>query len=101
MTFSDLSGSAKGAAVLAILSLLISINFSSTSNLNGVVNCSYFDVAKLGFGVLAVLVGLGGVMSARKDLSSARTMNMVVPGIAALVGVFSALVGLGLIGGPC
>lgn len=101
MNLADLSGAAKGAAILAILSLVISVNFVNTTNINGVVSCSYFDVAKLGLGGLAILVGISGVMGARKDISEARNLNMTVSGIAALVGVIGVLMGLGIIGGPC
>jgi hypothetical protein len=101
MKFADLSGAAKGAAILAILSLVFGINFTSTTSINGAVTCSYFDIGKVGLGALAAVVGFGGAMRARKDISVARTMNMVVPGIAALVGVFSVLVGFGIILSPC
>ena len=102
MKFADLSGSAKGAAVLAILSLVISVHLSSTSSVNGALtSCTYFDIAKVVLGGLAIVVGIGGVLSARRDISAARNMNMAVPGIAAAVGAFSVLVGFGLILGPC
>ena len=47
MNYSDLSGAAKGAAILAILSLLFSLNFSSTTTINGVATCSFFDIGKV------------------------------------------------------
>ena len=101
MNYSDLSGAAKGAAILAILSLLFSLNFSSTTTINGVATCSFFDIGKVALGGLAVVIGVGGVFRARSDISAARKMNIVVPGIAALVGVFSVLEGFGIILSPC
>ncbi|MBF9042813.1 hypothetical protein HKCCE4037_05720 [Rhodobacterales bacterium HKCCE4037] len=101
MKFSDLSGAAKAAAILAILSLVISINFTSTSTINGVSTCSFTDYGRIGFGGLALLVGLGGLASARAMRSSVRKANLTVSGIAAVVGALAVLYGLGLILSPC
>ena len=97
----DLSGSAKGAAILAILSLIIGFSLTSTTNLNGVVSCSHFDPVKIGLGGFAAFVGLTGFVQATRDNTSARTMNMTVTALAVPIGIYSVLVGLGLVGGPC
>ena len=47
MSLRDLSGAAKGALILAIIGLVISVNFTNTSNINGVVTCSHTDIAKI------------------------------------------------------
>ncbi len=94
MKISDLTGAAKGAAILAILALVISINFTSTSTINGVFTCSFIDYGRVGFGALAALVGLVGLVSGQ---GASRTVSA----IAAVVGILAVLYGLGIILSPC
>ena len=102
MTYSDLTGAAKVAIGLAIASLFVSVHFTETSTINGVSTCSHTDIAKIILGSLAVLVGGAAEMTAlRADNATTRTSNMLGGGIAALIGLYSLLVGLGIVGGPC
>ena len=94
MKFSDLSGAAKGAAICAILALVISIHFTSTSTINGVSTCSFIDYGRIVFGGLAALVGLIGVASGGKT-------SRMVAAVAGVVGVLALLYGLGIILSPC
>lgn len=99
MSWSTLSGTAKTAVILAILSIFVSISSTSTSSINGVRSCSFMDFGALGFGAAAALVGLGVLL--KPGEGEGRMASRLLGAVALLVGLWRIAHGLGLTGGPC
>ncbi|MCB1362256.1 MAG: hypothetical protein H6899_09855 [Rhodobacter sp.] len=99
MSWRDVTGAAKTAVILALLSLFVSLRSTSMSSVNGVRSCSFMDIGALGFGAAAVLVG--AVALARPGTGEGAGLNRLVGGAALLVGLWRAAYGLGLVGGAC
>ena len=101
MSLRDLSGAAKGALILGIIGLVFSINFTNTSNINGVVTCSHTDIAKIALGALAIIVGASGEIQALRGPAASRLLNMGASGAGVLLGIYNLLTGLSIINSPC
>ena len=99
MNWRDITGAAKTAAILALLSVFVSFHSLNTSTMNGVRTCSFLDFGAIVFGGLAAIVG--ALALASPGAGEARNLNRLVGGIALLVGLWRLGYGLGYIGGPC
>ena len=99
MSWRDITGAAKAAAIFAGLSFIISVTYLSTSSRNGVGSCRFMDCGALAFGALAVLAGL--VALARPGTGENANVNRIIGAAALLIGLYRAGYGLGLVGGPC
>lgn len=101
MTFSDITGPARTAAIMAGLGFFISVTSFSRSNMGGVYSCSFTDYGALFFGALAIL--FGGIAAARTagGPSDAKGVNMALSLGALAIGLYHLLRGFGIIGGPC
>ncbi|WP_068304325.1 hypothetical protein [Pararhodobacter sp. CCB-MM2] len=99
MNWRDITGAAKAAAILALLSVIVSFTSLSTSSMNGVRTCSFVDYGAIAFGGLAIL--FGAIALAKPGEGEAAGINRMAGGLALLVGLWRLGYGLGFIGGPC
>ena len=94
MNWGNLSGLTKAAAICAVGGFFVTIHQYKY----GPGYCSYIDYGAVALGALAVLLGaVTAIASARNEAKD----NLIVGGIAALIGVYHIVTGLGIVGGPC
>lgn len=87
------------AAVCALLGFVLTFELTSSRTSNGVVtSCSYTDVAKIGLGAAAMVLG---VALLRRSLPSRNPLGLAVGIVAPLVGLYHVLTGIGMINSPC
>ena len=101
MTFSDITGPARTALIIAGVGFFITFDSYSSSTINGVRSCSYTDYAALVFGALAILFGAIAAGRTAGGPDDSRQMNMALSLGAVAIGGYHLLRGFGIIGGPC
>lgn len=99
MSWKDITGAAKAAAILAFLSIFVSLSTTYSSVSGGVRSCSFTDYGAIVFGGLAAIAGLVAVL--RPGGAEGALLNRSVGALAILIGLWRLAYGFGLVGGPC
>lgn len=102
-TWSRIPNAYKFGGAIAVLGFFVNVTSSSTTTKNGVeTSSSYFNLAALIWGVIALVAAVAGILENRKAHPGARLSPPLLfggAGVLAVLGVIHLLRAFGTIGG--